>query len=210
VLGDLFSGPLWPRETAELLMTLGVPTIRGNHERHMLDCAHRRGGASDQYAYEELTSAQREWARALPATLRLASDVFLCHATPNDDLTYLLEDGATGALRPRDEIRRLCGDVRSGLLMCGHSHLPWAVRLPDGPTIVNDGSVGLPAFSGDLPEPHVHETGAPHARYAMVEGQGDTWHAALHAVTYDWNAAIARARANGRADWARWLLGRAE
>ncbi|HEU0200434.1 MAG TPA: metallophosphoesterase family protein, partial [Burkholderiaceae bacterium] len=72
VLGDLFSGPLWPRETAELLMTLGVPTIRGNHERHMLDCLHRRGGASDQYAYEELTSVQHEWARALPATLRLS------------------------------------------------------------------------------------------------------------------------------------------
>jgi predicted phosphodiesterase len=32
-LGDCVSGPLWPRETAELLMRLSWPTVRGNHGR---------------------------------------------------------------------------------------------------------------------------------------------------------------------------------
>ena len=32
-LGDLVSGPLQPRETADLLMSLNLPTICGNHER---------------------------------------------------------------------------------------------------------------------------------------------------------------------------------
>jgi predicted phosphodiesterase len=209
VLGDLVSGPLWPRETAQLLMEQGAPTIRGNHERQMLDCAHTPGAHSDQYAYEQLTEAQRAWARALPATLRWSDDIFLCHANPDEDLTYLLEDPHTdGLLLPAEEIRRLCGAVQSGLILCGHSHLPWIVRLQNGPTIVNDGSVGLPAYDADLPGPHVHETGSPHARYAMVEGQGERWQAALHTVVYDWDAAIARARANGREDWARWLRGR--
>ena len=47
--GDILSGPLWPRETGDELMALGWPTIAGNHERQLLACARRPGGASDQY-----------------------------------------------------------------------------------------------------------------------------------------------------------------
>ena len=32
-LGDCVSGPLWPRETAELLIRFDWPTVRGNHDR---------------------------------------------------------------------------------------------------------------------------------------------------------------------------------
>ena len=32
-LGDIFSGPLFPAECANRLIPLGIPTIRGNHER---------------------------------------------------------------------------------------------------------------------------------------------------------------------------------
>jgi hypothetical protein len=38
-LGDIVSGPLWPRETAGRLMALGWPTIAGNHERQALAAA---------------------------------------------------------------------------------------------------------------------------------------------------------------------------
>jgi predicted phosphodiesterase len=32
-LGDCVTSPLWPRETFELLATLDLPTVRGNHDR---------------------------------------------------------------------------------------------------------------------------------------------------------------------------------
>ena len=35
-LGDIVSGPLLPLDTAQRLMALGLPTIRGNHERQVL------------------------------------------------------------------------------------------------------------------------------------------------------------------------------
>ncbi|MBZ3683477.1 metallophosphoesterase family protein [Providencia rettgeri] len=35
-LGDILSGPLYPFETANLLMQLDYPTIKGNHERQIL------------------------------------------------------------------------------------------------------------------------------------------------------------------------------
>ena len=35
-LGDLLSGGVQPRETADRLMELDLPTVRGNHERQLL------------------------------------------------------------------------------------------------------------------------------------------------------------------------------
>lgn len=210
-LGDLLAGPLWPRETADRLIALGCPAIRGNHERQTWQCEQRRGEASDQFTFESITRDQLDWTRALPATIRLAHDVFCCHGTPTSDLVYLLEDPATGraTLRDEDEIRRDCGELRDGLVLCGHSHVPRIVELRDGPTIVNPGAVGVPAFSARHPVPHVHELGSPHARYALVDRGPNGWQAQFVAVAYDWRSAERRALENGRPDFARWLGGRA-
>jgi predicted phosphodiesterase len=210
-LGDLLAGPLWPRETAERLIALGCPAIRGNHERQTWQCEAQRGEPNDQFAFESVTREQLDWTRALPATLRLAADVFCCHGTPTSDLVYLLEDPATGraTLRGEDAIRRDCGELREGLLLCGHSHVPRLVELPGGPTIVNPGAVGIPAFRARHPVAHVHELGSPHARYAIVERARHGWQAQFVAVAYDWRSAERRALENGRPDFAGWLRGRA-
>jgi len=81
-LGDILSGPLLPRETADRLMALQLPTLRGNHERQVLSMDPADMGASDRYAFDTITEAQRDWIAALPPVLCLAQDVFLCHATP--------------------------------------------------------------------------------------------------------------------------------
>ena len=36
-LGDCASGPLWPRETIQWLMDTEVPTVRGNHDRYLVE-----------------------------------------------------------------------------------------------------------------------------------------------------------------------------
>ena len=51
-LGDIVSGPLYPRETAAVLIKLGLPTIRGNHERQLLAPDRNAMGPSDRYAAE--------------------------------------------------------------------------------------------------------------------------------------------------------------
>jgi hypothetical protein len=66
---------------------------------------------------------------------------------------------------------------------------------------VNPGSVGLPAYDDELPVPHAMETGSPHARYAILDGD----RIELRAIEYDVGAAVAAAKKNGRDDWARWL-----
>lgn len=211
--GDILSGPLWPRETAELLMTLDWPTMAGNHERQLLACARRPGGASDRYGFEQATDAQRAWLAGLPAALEPLPGVYVCHGRPGDDLNYLLETVEPAGSRPAtapEVQQRLAGTSgeAASLLLCGHSHLPRLLQA--GHTLcVNPGSVGLPAYDDDHIAFHIHQTGSPHARYALCErvdtGAGPGWTVAQIAVAYDWPAAADRALHNGARDWARWL-----
>ncbi len=203
-LGDILSGPLWPAETADWLMARGWPTIAGNHERQVLTLPRERMGASDRFACERLSPAQRAWLVALPARMEPQPGLACVHGTPDSDLVYLLESVTPeGARAARDDeiAARLEAGPQAGLLLCGHSHLPRDVVL-GGLRIVNPGSVGLQAYDHDEPFDHVAETGSPQARYAIVERDAAGWQVELRAVAYDWHAAADRAEANGRGDWA--------
>ena len=214
-LGDIVSGPLWPAATARRLMALGLPTIRGNHERQLLTQAAEVMSATDAHAARELEPAQRDWLRSLPATLPLDAQVFCCHGTPHSDLQYFLHTVTPGydprgdrGVRPATpaEATQRAGDTQRGvagaLLLCGHTHLPAVLRLADGRLVVNPGSVGLPAYDDVHPHPHVVENGSPHARYALLWPTAAGWQVEQRCVPYDHEAAARQAEANGRPDWA--------
>ncbi len=202
-LGDLASGPLWPAETLEILMNQAWLQISGNHDRQLTTTDPVGHGASDRYAFERLTPRHLAWLRALPAVVRPRPDVLACHGTPTSDHVYLLETVAHGRihLASENDIRsRLAGET-APLLLCAHTHVPRVVTLGDGGLVVNPGSVGLPAYSDDSPEPHVVETGSPHARYALLDNQDGAWRVTLRCLPYDHIAAARQAARQGRADW---------
>jgi len=202
-LGDILSGPLLPAETADRLIGLDLPTIRGNHERQVLTLAPEKMGPSDRYAHEQLTSTHRGWIGSLPPVLRPAPGVFMCHATPTSDVDCYLEDLAEGELRPAalDSIEARSAGCDASLILCGHSHIPRLAHLAPDRTIVNPGSVGIQAYIGHDPGPHTVEVGSPHARYAIAEQSGGRWRVDLIGVPYDWDAAAELARERGRDDW---------
>lgn len=203
-LGDILSGPLLPRETAQYLMPRGWVTLAGNHERQLLDPSHPARGVSDDYAQAQLGRAEMDWLAALPGTLQLTDEVFLCHGTPDSDSAYFLETAVPGGMRVASaaEVAQRLGDQRSPVVACGHTHIPRCVRTRDGQLLVNPGSVGLPAYDDDHPCWHVAETGSPDARYAIIERHGGRWSAALHAVPYDHEPMARLAEHNGRPEWA--------
>jgi putative phosphoesterase len=206
-LGDILSGPLLPRETADRLMSLDLPTIRGNHERQLLAADREAMGLSDRHAAESITGPQREWLSKLPATMWAADDVFLCHATPESDVECFLENIRDGELIPAalHEMETRARPCAASLIFCGHTHIPRVAQLTNGQVIVNPGSVGIQAYAGHHPIPHVVEIGSPHARYALVEASTDGWVAELIAVPYDWEAAARIAEQQARPEWARAL-----
>ena len=202
-LGDIVSGHLQPRQTAARLMALALPTIRGNHERQLLGDPARMG-LSDAYARAQLLPQQLAWIEALPASLRLRHDVLLVHGTPASDLVYFLDTVTPQGSRAAtlDEVSARIGDADAALVLCGHTHMPRALQLPDGRLVVNPGSVGLQAYDDDHLYPHVMENDTPHARYAIVESDAHgVWRAQFHQVDYDWEAAAQLALAHGRPDW---------
>jgi predicted phosphodiesterase len=206
-LGDILSGGLFPRETADRLMPLSLPTISGNHERQVLNDPPEQMSLSDRHAAATLRADQLRWIASLPQTLRLSDDVLLVHGTPDSDLTYYLETVTDQGIRRANpaEVLERTGATNGSLILCGHSHVQRAIQLDDGRLIVNPGSVGLQAYSADHPLPHIVEMGSPHARYAIVEQRPSGWLAELLAVPYDWRQAASVAEANDRIDWGRAL-----
>jgi len=204
-LGDVVASPLWPRETFERWSALNIPTVRGNHDRWILEKTEAELSFAGRIARNALTEAQRATLHALPATIRFAEDILAVHGTPTDDSTYLLEDPSSGLLAPakRETVaQRLGAEARPQLILCGHSHRQAIVQGPGGCTIVNPGSVGCPVFADAPPAPGL-EHRSPHARYAVLTKRGARWSAELIALEYDWDTAARRAAEHGNAAWAR-------
>ncbi|MBG1232799.1 metallophosphoesterase family protein [Aestuariivirga litoralis] len=209
-LGDLVSGPLWPKETLQLLQSLNWPTIRGNCDRAVGAHPAEKLGASDRFAYDRLSVDERQWLRDLPLTHQVSKRVFACHGTPDDDDTYLLErvEGQYLVTAPREIILQKLGKITTPLVLCGHSHIPQFIQVADGRFVLNVGSVGLPAHDARNVAEHVYfsESGTPHAKYALVTVRDSGgFNVQQRCVDYDFNAAVAKAAEAGRADWVQGL-----
>ncbi|MGB3407608.1 MAG: metallophosphoesterase family protein [Jannaschia sp.] len=203
-LGDHVSGPLVAAETMALIRATPMVSIRGNHDRWMADLSPDEMGASDRAAFDDLSEEDIGWLRALPPAATLGDDIFACHATPQDDLTYWLQTvRPDGQVTTRDPVEVAARAVPPhGILLCGHTHICGAVTLPDGRRIVNPGSVGLPAYDDTEPFPHVMEAGSPEARYALLTRTEAGWDVTFLAVPYDTTRMARFARARGREEWA--------
>lgn len=206
-LGDHLSGPLAVRETADILLAQEMIAIRGNHDRWLAGRNPSEMGPWERDAVGRLDDKHFAWLRALPPTQTIG-DVFLCHGTPASDITYWLEkvapDGSV-LQKTLDEVSREADGIAASLILCGHTHLPRRVDLPDGPTIVNPGSVGCPAYDDDIPVFHLMQTGTPAASYAILEKTGKGWISSFRRVPYDTRRMVAMARDGGHDDWAQAL-----
>ena len=218
--GDTLGGPLESARTADLLIQRQIPMIAGNHERQLLTFPPEKLGASDTCTAGEITPAHRAWLATAPPTVWLTDDVFICHGTPSSDLHYWLEtvtddfnENASPGVRPayRAKVLQRLGTgphvQKASLIACGHTHVPRvnSVVSPTGGqliTIVNPGSVGLPAYDDAHPYKHFIETGSPHARYALATRTAAGWHVDLRSVIYDFESMAKLAESRQRPDWA--------
>jgi diadenosine tetraphosphatase ApaH/serine/threonine PP2A family protein phosphatase len=204
-LGDMASGPLDARRTVDALMALGATSVRGNHDRYLVEQKPDQMWPSDRVAHAQLDKVQLDWLQSLPVTALFRNSVYLCHATPSDDNVYWLEtvmpDGAV-RISPIEAIERIAEGIEQSLILCGHSHIPRAVRLRDGRMVVNPGSVGCPGYRDGVPFPHLMETGTPDACYSILERRAGRWQVTFRHVPYDHEAMAALARQNQRPEWA--------
>ena len=210
-LGDHLQGPLDPVGTADRLIPLNLPSVRGNCDRLIFEAGTIVTPGSTLAANRASLSEQHKQSlAAMPQTLQL-DDILLCHGTPWADDVYLLEEVTPEGARMKrsEELAPILHGITARLVLCGHSHQSRTVQIsaqmPSSTLVVNPGSVGLPAYTEESPHPHGMEAGSPHARYAIVTRSDDNWKVEHLAIAYDWESAARLAERNGRPDWAVWL-----
>lgn len=204
-LGDILYGPLDMHGTFDILRDRDIGHVMGNGDRELLLPDDGSTTTMNQ-CRKALAPEERAWLASLPAMLEV-EDILLFHGSPGSDRTYFLEtvDAAGTGLKSAERLAAELSGIAARVLVCGHSHVPRLVLLPDGRMLVNAGSVGLPAYADDMPLPHAMESGSPRAKYVILEKEAGEWRAEVHGVDYDWRAAAGLALAKGRADWAAWL-----
>jgi len=205
-LGDILYGPIAPKATYALLQEHDFITICGNQDRQIFQATQQEidSNATLKFVIEDLGDEPLLWLQTLPSKRHLDNDIFLCHGTPHDDMTYLLEDVSRGfaITRNKKEIRSLLQGIHASLILCGHSHLPKVISLTHTrQVIVNSGSVGLQAYKDEEPFVHSIENACPEASYAIIEKTSDGWSVEHKRVAYDVEKASALALQNGRNDW---------
>jgi diadenosine tetraphosphatase ApaH/serine/threonine PP2A family protein phosphatase len=95
--------------------------------------------------------------------------VLFCHGSPRSDLEVMTR------LTPDDRMRTYIEGVDAGVVVCGHTHMPFD-RSVAGVRVINPGSVGMPYIE-------------PGAFWALVDGE-----IRFRRTDYDREAAAARIR----------------
>ena len=141
--GDYGTPSPWPLETLERLRQLENATwIRGNGERWLREPPLDRPEVMRSYEHfvGGLPEDEIEWLYGLPAQTEL-DGVLYVHGSP-------LSDVESFAPEPQDDEERMLAGVRDRVVVFGHSHQQFQRPGPNGTTLVNPGSVGMP-LDGD-------------------------------------------------------------
>jgi diadenosine tetraphosphatase ApaH/serine/threonine PP2A family protein phosphatase len=141
--GDFASWSPWPRGTLDRLRSLRQTTwIRGNGERWLRDPPLDRPEVLE--TLREMDSGvgtDEGWLFSLQTQCDI-DGVLYVHGSPLSDVeSFTAEPG-------KDDERLLAG-VRDATVVFGHSHLQFRRPGPNGTTLINPGSVGMP-LDGDV------------------------------------------------------------
>ena len=148
--GDIVGHGPHPTEVVRLLMEQRIEAILGSMDRKVLDLLsspkklrkrlEKKAHAPAAWAAMALGEAERTWLAGLPKELRFdvgGADVWVVHGSPLADTDYIFPSVTAPALRDK------LGEAQPGVLVCGHSHIPFTRRIADV-RVVNCGSVGRP------------------------------------------------------------------
>ncbi len=188
IAGDVVNGAPDSAECWKLADSLGVPIIRGNHERYVGLYGTEGAPAewsSDRFGPVKWSSAQFSQAEkqrlaGLPLDLKLPEypELFFCHSSVRSD------SDAIAPYTAEAELDAMFPGVTAPLIIRGHNHAP-AIRFWRNRRIITTGSVGL-TFDG-----------IPTAQYVLLTHSGGGWSSEHRSVEYDIEAALARFHETG-------------
>lgn len=180
IAGDLVNLLPDSRACWDLVKSLDLPMVRGNHERYIF---HYNTPFANPGWYEEnfkglalmvaeFSDDERKQMEALPLHLHF-DDLLIVHASYRGD--YDTIDLET----PLSELEEMFAGSSEAVVLRGHNHQRYSVNF-NGRCIETIGSVGLPL------------DGTPEAKYVIAENRGKHWIIQDQGVTYNHAAAVKR------------------
>lgn len=202
--GDVAAlGPA-PAACIRTLRDRGIPTVRGNVDRWMVDGIDAGTStpvaALTTWAIERLGPDEHDWLRGLPTIHCIdtpAGPLTVVHSTPNDDSVTV------AATTPDSTLDRWFATVPDGMVVGGHTHVQLQRQTPRH-LLLNPGSVGLPGTGPGTPDLPQH-TSVRWAEYAVLDIAGAHRTLSFRRIPLDMPAVLAAAHAAGmpHLDW--WL-----
>ena len=186
--GDFGAWGPHPRECVERLRSLSNTTwIRGNGERWTREPPLDRPEVVATLQERESGYGTDEgWLYSLQAQVEL-DGVLYCHGSP-------LSDVESFGAEPGDDDARMLDGVRDKIVVFGHSHLQFRRPGPNGTTLINPGSVGMP-LDGDVRAAYATRRDDGEFEFRRVEYDVERAAAAYEALAGDFGTlAAARIR----------------
>jgi putative phosphoesterase len=186
-IGDFVGYGPFPDAVIRLVQSQGILSIYGNYDRKVLQF--RKKGIKTHnpekrlafaWADQMLTPACRAYLSSLPEQMRLdvlGWSILLCHGSPAMGKEHLTPK------TPKRRLRELARMACSQVVICGHSHQPFARKVA-GTWFINTGSVGRP------------DDGDPRACYAILELEPECLCVAHYRVEYDVERTVQAVRAH--------------
>jgi diadenosine tetraphosphatase ApaH/serine/threonine PP2A family protein phosphatase len=140
--GDFGAWSPWPGETLERLRSLRSATwIRGNGERWLREPPLDRPDVAEQLAQSDPGVGTEEgWLYSLQTQKEL-DGVLYVHGSPLSDVESFPPE-------PGEDDERMLDGVHDTIVVFGHSHLQFKRPGPNGTSLINPGSAGMP-LDGD-------------------------------------------------------------
>ncbi len=183
-IGDFVGYGAFPEEVVQTLRREGAVSIVGNYDlkvlkvpRKMEEWAARKDPQkllAFRWAHDHLSEQSREYLAGLPLEIRMNIEgrrVLLTHGSPESNEEHLTPD------TPSRRLGELAKIARADIVVCGHSHEPFA-RKVGGVWFINTGSVGR------------SDDGNPKACYAVLNVSPRFVRVKHYRLEYDIDAAV--------------------
>ena len=199
-IGDWVGYNAFPNEVIDELREADAVSIVGNYDLRVLKFKKKKHKwkhtkrpekyLAFKWAYKTLTKGNRAYLRSLPQERRLhvgEQQILLTHGSPAANNEALTPD------TPKRRFRELAEMANTDVVVCGHSHSPFA-RHVAGVWFINTGSVGRP------------DDGDPRASYAILQIEPDDLQVRHYRLDYDIARAVKAIQQNDLPEAFGWML----
>jgi putative phosphoesterase len=187
-LGDFVGYGAFPEETVIRLRGCNALSILGNYDRKVLQVPQKNARwkakkrpekwLAFKWTFDRLSRASRSYLISLPEQRSVEAGglrFLMVHGSPASRNEHLSPD------TPPNRLQKLADSARADLILCAHSHIPFA-RQAGSTWFINPGSVGR------------SDDGDPRASYALLTVQRGLVNYELRRVEYDTARAAAAIR----------------